>query len=373
MYILPDPKKIIKITLTPKGIEFKYNSRKCGYINVYHYDKQDHYTGSFRWLSLHSNDVDTAEEALDTMRQYAARTFSNRGEVQVNEIKFVLEKNSQKLIDGEVERQLVKQPEQNSPIYDITQDSDSGIIHPEAKDIDFSFEPYEGKKWDPETKSKKIGKTRDSHFKFRNAAENAIKKAFKLEKRFLKSVDFGDVDARKSLDCRLVNYYTSGLEDVAVRYPFVKGCVSYITVEDQNAKGKFDKNSKGIILSSRYNFDQICDDLLFLYQGGHRSSRHINHTIYHELGHAYFCGIKDSQGKNREIDDFLRFVQSEYERLDAMNTIEKKLELSEYGAKDIDEMFAECFAECNASSRPRLFALNIINRSKEAVKSLGVK
>lgn len=89
------------------------------------------------------------------------------------------------------------------------------------------------------------------------------------------------------------------------------------------------------------------------------------------MGHAYFCKLAELREKCVEIGKYLDFVFSEFMRLSQEDIMTKKRELSTYGTENVDEMFAECFAECNATTTPRPFAFSIISKAQEVIKKIG--
>ena len=64
-------------------------------MNVYRYGEADHYTGSYRWRSFNKNEVDSAAQGLDLIREFAAKSHS----ITANEIQFTIAKSSLKKLN----------------------------------------------------------------------------------------------------------------------------------------------------------------------------------------------------------------------------------------------------------------------------------
>lgn len=95
MSVSANPKYTLNIVFTPRGIELKHLSRRRGNINVYRYDGEDHYTGAYSWKSFGKDEVDSAAQALDLLREYAAEVQK----LEPEEIQFVIAQTSQKKLD----------------------------------------------------------------------------------------------------------------------------------------------------------------------------------------------------------------------------------------------------------------------------------
>lgn len=95
MPVSSNPKMVISIVFTNRGIDFKYANRKNGGMNIYRYGGADHYTGSYRWRSFNKDEVDSAAQGLDLIREFAAKNHS----ITANDIQFTIAKSSLKKLD----------------------------------------------------------------------------------------------------------------------------------------------------------------------------------------------------------------------------------------------------------------------------------
>ncbi|MDO4628225.1 MAG: phage minor head protein [Planctomycetia bacterium] len=209
--------------------------------------------------------------------------------------------------------------------------------------------------------------------KFREKAEKAISKVSKQAGKRIK-VDFGSWgDEKHALDCRLVNTYTAGIVAVIQKFPILAHCVKEISSDIlTRAKGSYNPITQDLHFASNVKYSTIEADIVHEKQSGEKSTAHINHTAYHELGHALFCKIC-SHNEIPECLDFVKFATKTHGTILAMTNEEIVKQSSFYATKSADEMFAECFAEYFGSREPRLIAKHVVEGAFTVQKALEMK
>lgn len=226
------------------------------------------------------------------------------------------------------------------------------------------------RRWMPKPQEEIAKLNKKEEVQFRRQAVKQVKALF-LENGGRVKVDFGEVESREKLDSQLVNCYVAGMEDVLHRFPFLAKKVKEIYPATQgDAKGRYIPGVDIIEFASDKDYFDVATGISFEKTNGLKSSNHINHTVYHEMGHAFESLISESTCRNKAFLVCKKFIAKQFNVLFSMSEQGQAETLSIYGATEEKEMFAECFAEYCASSQPRIFAKLVIEQAIKAQKIL---
>ena len=256
-----------------------------------------------------------------------------------------------------------KKPNEKRVFYE---ESASSGNTPEQK-TDFRIDTTFERKWVPQPLETVEKLSPQKQNAFRSKASRQVRALFRACGSRVK-VDFGDEFSREKLDCRLVNNYVAGLEDILHRFPFLAKAVQGFSVERMGGpKGSF--LGGYITFASDQKYPDIVSGIAAEKIAGTKSTNHVNHTVYHEMGHVFFHFWEDNAESNIEAKACLVFIEDQLETLQFAEFTGDIL--STYAVINPSEMFAECFAEYCATTQPRTFAKQIIEKILQIINSIG--